>query len=91
MKEQTIQANILKYLESIGAYSVKIISASRKGVPDITGCLPGGRFFAIEVKLGNAKATPLQQYNIDLIHSAGGIAFVANNVNTVKEKLKCGY
>jgi len=33
--EQDIQRKIIKYLEAKGAYVVKVISASKSGVPDI--------------------------------------------------------
>jgi Holliday junction resolvase len=89
MKEQSIQKNIINYLESKGAYTVKVISATKKGVPDIIASVPTtitqdmvgktiGVFHAYEVKKPETKnnASPLQLYNIDKINKAGGIAKV---------------
>ena len=40
MKEQDFQRKIVKELEDNSAYTVKVITASKKGVPDILACLP---------------------------------------------------
>ena len=76
MTEQQIQKEIIKYLESIGAYTIKTIKTNRAGTPDIIACL-NGRFVAIEVKRKGNKATPLQLAKIKQIRALGGIAFIA--------------
>ena len=40
MKEQDYQKKIVKLLEDRGAYTAKVIVASKKGVPDIVACVP---------------------------------------------------
>ena len=65
MKEQDYQRKIVNLLELNNAYTVKVITASKKGVPDVVGCLPItkemamkyfethetlGLFIAVEVK-----------------------------------------
>lgn len=57
------------------------------GSSDIIGLLPQGRFLAIEVKAPKGVVTPLQQDFIDKINNSGGLAFVARDLETVKEKL----
>ena len=52
----------------------------RSGVPDIVGCL-NGVFFAIECKAGKGKTTALQERELNLIRSAGGVSFVVNEEN----------
>ncbi len=86
MKEQTIQKNITRYLESIGCYVVKVVAASKSGVPDILGCY-NGKMFAIEVKTPSTRSnvSPLQEYNLKAIRTAGGYAIVAWGVDMVKE------
>lgn len=76
--EQQIQSKIIKYLESRGCYIVKVVSATKAGVPDILGCYEGV-FFAIEVKTSTTKSnvSKLQQYNLDKIVSCGGQSIVA--------------
>lgn len=43
-------------------------------------CCFRGRYFAIETKAGNKKPTPRQETTIHTIQSAGGLAFVVNEV-----------
>lgn len=46
----------------------------RKGYADLHGMLPGGRYFALEVKRPGEKATPEQLAFLDAVRSGGGIA-----------------
>ena len=86
MKEQTIQRKIIKYLESQGCYVVKVIAASKSGVPDIVGCYEGV-FFGIEVKTPTTRnnVSKLQEYNLDKIRQAGGHSIVAWDVEMVED------
>lgn len=84
MKEQSIQKKIIDYINTIG-YCVKIVSATRSGVPDVIACI-NGRFYAFEVKRSEKEdASELQKYNIALIEKAGGSAHVVYSVEQVKE------
>jgi len=89
MKEQDIQKKILNYLKSEGIYTVKVISASKAGVPDILACI-GGKFVGIEVKTPktSTNVSPLQQYNLEQIHKAGGYSLVAWDLAKVKALLE---
>lgn len=84
--EQQIQNKIIKYLQSVGAYVVKVIAANRAGVPDIIFCYKG-KFIALEIK-DKSKLTELQKYNINSIVLSGGIAVVVKNIEDVKEIIK---
>lgn len=85
MKEQDIQRKIIKYLESIGAYVVKVVASNKSGTPDILACYRG-IFLAIEVKRPETKTnvSELQEYNIKKIKEAGGIAIVSWDLDAVK-------
>ena len=89
MNEQKIQRKIIKYLESEGAYVVKVISASKSGVPDILTCYKG-RFVGIEVKKPETKnnVSRLQEYNLKKIEEAKGLSLIAWSVKQIKETLK---
>ncbi len=78
MKEQAYQSAIVKYLEANDAYVVKVITASKKGVPDILACYKG-KFLAIEVKTPETvkNTSELQKYNLAQIKKAGGCSLVA--------------
>lgn len=86
--EQDLQAKILAWLEANGFYARKVIKANRSGVPDIFGCTPKGKMFAIEVKWGSNTPSELQLYNITEIQKCGGIAFVAWDMETVIARLQ---
>ena len=85
MKEQDIQRKIIKYLESVGAYVVKVVASNKSGTPDILACYRG-IFLAVEVKRPETKTSvsELQEYNIKKIKEAGGIAIVSWDLDAVK-------
>lgn len=88
-KEQDYQKKIVKTLESKGAYVVKVITASKKGVPDVIACYRGV-FLAVEVKtpMTMNNVSPLQQYNLKEINDCGGYAVVAWSDLAVLEVLE---
>lgn len=84
MSEAAIQNKIIKYLKSIGAYTIKTISTNRNGTPDILCCL-NGKFIALEVKTNKGITSALQEHHIKEIKNCGGIAAVVRSVDDVKE------
>ena len=101
-KEQQIQKDILNALNSLGYYVFKInnvgikktdgsyIPAGRKGIADILGLAPDGKFIAVEVKTPERRnnISIHQQDFLDRIREHRGIAVVAcsaieaiNNIN----------
>lgn len=86
MKEQELQSKIIKYITAQGGYVVKVITASKAGVPDILACIDG-RFYGIEVKIGYNKASALQKHNLLMIEEAGGIGILAYSLEDVKQVL----
>jgi len=59
------------------------------GIPDLIICLEG-LFYAIELKVGSNKATPIQAVVIRKIQEAGGRAAVCRSLDEVKQFLKTG-
>ena len=88
-KEQDYQRKIIKFLEDHGAYVIKVISASKKGVPDVIACYKG-YFIGIEVKTPEKikNTTKLQDYNIKKIRQANGYALVASDTKDLESILK---
>lgn len=86
MKEQDIQRKIIKYLEEEGAYCVKVVQATKAGVPDILCCLRG-KFYGFEVKTPQGRVSKLQMYNIMKIIEAGGYGGIVKSVDDVREFL----
>ena len=87
MKEQAIQAKILKWLAKEGYWTMKAVVSNKKGVPDILACSPSGRFVAIEVKAGKGKASRLQEHHLSEIRKAGGIALLVWSLEEVQTVL----
>jgi len=87
MSESKLQAKILKWLKANGFWVFKTIVCNRNGIPDIIGCTKSGRLFAIEVKFGSNKPTPLQNYNLEEIRKRGGIAILAYSLEDVTKAL----
>lgn len=69
------KADIDKYLESIGAYTIKTqnMGFGQSGAPDRVCCIEG-RFWGIEVKREGKGPTAIQQRRMDEIETAGGLA-----------------
>jgi len=88
MREQDYQSKIVHYLESRGAYVVKVVAASKKGVPDILACYKG-KFIAVEVKTPTTRSntTKLQEYNLNKISEAGGYSGVAVHIDDINPLL----
>lgn len=86
MTEQQIQKKMTEYLISEGCYIVKVVSATKSGVPDIIGCYEG-QFFGIEVKTPATRGnvSKLQHHNLDKIVETGGRALVAWELDQVKD------
>ena len=87
MKESQIQNKIIKYLNGIGAYSIKTIVTNRNGSPDLICCFKG-RYVALEVKAEKGIVSKLQEHNIKLIKKSGGVAAVVRSVEDVKKILE---
>lgn len=77
MREKNFEEKIKKYIDSLGGYWVKFHgnAFTREGVPDLLCCI-NGKFFAIEVKGDGGKASKLQEYEIERIKNAKGLAGV---------------
>lgn len=71
--KQRVQKDLKRLPHS---WFIKTQERSRRGVPDILGCV-SGVFIAIELKDEGKEATKLQQVYLDKITDAGGIAFVS--------------
>lgn len=72
MTEQQIQNKIIKELERQGAYVVKVVLGTKRGVPDLLVCYRGV-FIGLECKRPRERLSVLQTVNGDKIVRAGGI------------------
>jgi|TARA_R100000458_G_scaffold3798_1_gene3081 hypothetical protein len=87
-KPETIfKEKALEELREIkNSYWMKIQQVAIRGVPDIIG-LVNGRFIALELKKSHQeKADKLQEYVLQEVDKAGGIALVTNPENFAEVK-----
>lgn len=76
--------------DRIGVYDARIGSFRRnvdpyriKGIADILGIFPNGKFLAIEIKTKTGRVSPDQKMFLDRINEMGGLAFVARGIDCV--------
>lgn len=79
-REASVQRAIIKALQTRGCYVVKVLAASRAGVPDLLVCAPGGRFLALEVKAPKGRVSPRQEVELGMARAAGATAAVVRSV-----------
>ena len=82
--ESKIQRDIIKFLESQGAYVVKVILSNKNGTADLL-CSVNGFFVAFEIKDKNLKADPLQIFKLSNVIESKGFGFVVDNLEDVKK------
>lgn len=58
------------------------------GCPDVLGQLRDGRLLGVEVKSPTGKLRPEQSIFLELIRSAGGVAFMARDLRDVLRELE---
>lgn len=61
-------------------------SMQASGIPDILVCYRG-RFMGLEAKAAKGNTTPLQEYEIETIQRAGGLAAVVRSAAEVEQML----
>ena len=97
--EYGVQKEILGWLASIGAVSVVTDAGMlhRAGInaacdipagwPDITVCLPGGRFLGLECKSAKGRQSDYQKFIQRRIEDAGGLYVLAHSLAEAQEKI----
>ena len=76
-----------QFIRFYALYLLGIEKRSR-GYADIHGMLPGGRYFALEVKQPGERATPEQRAFLDAVAMGGGIAAVVYGFEDVERVLR---
>lgn len=75
MKEQGIQAKIIKKLEKEDHVAINLITASKSGFSDIISCGPTGRFWSIEVKKPGERPSRIQYHRLSQFSKREAVAF----------------
>lgn len=85
--ESSIQSSILSWLSTQDdCFTFKVITANKRGIPDIVGC-KNGKFFAFEVKAKNGIVSENQKYQMEKIRKCGGFCEVVKSLDEVKHIL----
>lgn len=97
--ETIIQRDIIKWLELKGlffkrernqnfrntAYGVKFLPSEVPGYPDISGVLPNGRAYFIEVKTKTGRLSDVQKQTHEDLRANGALVIVARSLDDLKE------
>lgn len=84
--ERTLVNSMLKYLKSIGAYTIKTSDKFTSGIPDLIICYKGRTIF-VEVKTLKGVVSPIQKYTIEQIRSRECEAYIIRSLAALKELL----
>lgn len=98
MKESELLKLIMDYLSAKRIFHVRIntgafkkgdhfIRFGAKGMPDIVGIAPGGRFLGIECKVKPNKPSEEQREFLQTIKANGGIGILAYSLEDVEAGL----
>jgi hypothetical protein len=66
------------------------IHFGKKGSADILGCLPGGRFLAVEVKAPDGRLSPEQRDFLENIRDLGGLSMMVRGWRELDAILRNG-
>ena len=79
-KESTIQNAIQKHLKKNGWFTVKIIMASKNGIPDVVA-IKDGRVIFLEIKNEIGRLSEIQKYRIEELKSYGSEVYVVRGID----------
>ena len=85
MKESTLQHNAIAYLRNAGAYVFNVpgTGMEQRGTADLLIC-HRGLFIATELKVSGETPSKLQQYELEKVRKAGGIAAVIESMEELE-------
>lgn len=91
ISEKDFEAEVKEYITSVGGWWFKVWgnAFTRNGVPDLLCCI-NGRFFGIELKSSTGEPSKLQEREVALIKSAGGISgiYYPKDFDKLKEEIQ---
>lgn len=85
MKESKIQADVIKYLESLGGWVLNVAGGPeiKRGTPDLLVCLRG-MFWAVELKRPGKMPEAIQVRRMQQIARSGGLVFLWDSIEDAK-------
>ncbi len=91
LSETRLKNRVIQFIRKNypNAWLYKAADRFTAGIPDLLICKEG-QFYAIELKAGANKPTPIQGHVLRKIRSAGGRAAVCRSVEEVKQFIEKG-
>lgn len=77
-----------EYTDKKGITKTRMWRSGIKGIADIVGISPKGKYVAIECKIEPNKPTLLQKLFLDEVRQRGGIAMVIYSLEDLEKQLK---
>lgn len=81
--ERALVDKMLKWLKSIGAYTIKTSDKFTSGIPDLIICYEGRTIF-VEVKTYKGKVSEIQKYTISQIRERLCEAYICRDLEQLK-------
>lgn len=82
------QENVKSAIEKAVKCAWRPVPGAIRGIPDIIGWMPDGRWLCVEVKIGMDTLRPEQVQFLENVRRVGGSAFVVRNIDSFREFLE---
>ncbi|SMB81470.1 hypothetical protein SAMN05660745_02423 [Corynebacterium glucuronolyticum] len=82
MDEKSIEQNLRKQVQRIGARAVKLTSPGTAGMPDRLLLLPGGKVIFVELKASRGHLRPIQKRRHEQLRALG---FTVRTINSQRQ------
>ena len=86
--EKTLEQKLVREIQRLGGWSIKILSIHVSGLPDRVCLLPGGRIFFAEIKTTGRKPTKIQLHIHKRIRSLGFQVEVVDSLEKINNILE---
>ena len=83
--EKTLERKLVKEIQRLGGWSIKVLSVHVSGLPDRICLLPGGFVFFAEIKTTGRKPTKIQLYVHKRIRDLGFQVEVVDSLADIKK------
>ena len=83
--EKVIERSLNKAINELGGWSIKLLSAFIKGLPDRVCLLPKGKIIFVEVKSTGKKPTKAQQLVHKRLTDLGFKVYVIDKIHDIDE------
>ncbi len=86
--EQSIQNSIIKYLKSMGYFTIKTMAVSPAGIPDVIAIAPEGFHIYFEIKTDTGRLSKVQQAMHTRMRVNGCVIHTVTSLKEVKDILE---